>query len=270
MPELPEVEAVCRKLRAEALGARIVAVKVMRPAVAKPQAPELIEQSVRGRTLRSVDRRGKNILLRLSGGTVLRVHLRMTGNLYVVPDIRFLPSTVRFSMELPGQRGIVFDDPRALGRISCHGPGEIEQVLEDIGPEPLSPAFTSQRFIEDARQSRLPSKLYLMDQRKVAGLGNIYAAEALFQARISPLKAMNRISPARLRGLHAAIIEVLTAAVESAVRTYSTPGEFSEAEEFPVAVYGREGEGCFACGKPVRRIAQGGRSTYFCPRCQRR
>jgi formamidopyrimidine-DNA glycosylase len=108
-----------------------------------------------------------------------------------------------------------------------------------------------------------------MDQSAIAGLGNIYAAEALFEARIDPRKAMNRLSAARLRRLYEAIIRVLRIAVDSSVEAYSRPGGFGEGENYPVAVYGREGEACLRCGKKIRRIPQGGRSTFYCPGCQR-
>ena len=269
MPELPEVEAVCRRLRAEALGASILEARILRPGIAVPQKAAAIERALSGRTLRAVERRGKNILLRCSQDVTLRVHLRMTGNLYVVPDYRLRSATVRMALHLSGGRGVVFDDPRALGRVSLHADGELPSLLSAIGPEPLSAEFTPAAFLASARRSRKPAKLYLMDQASVAGLGNIYAAEALYQARIDPRKPMMRISPARLQTLHHSIVEVLRAAVESAVRAYAQPGRFTEAEAYPVAVYGREGEPCFRCGKAIRRIPQGGRSTYFCPHCQR-
>lgn len=269
MPELPEVEAVCRKLHADVAGAKIVHAKIIRPAIAAPQKAAAIERSLSGRTLRAVERRGKNILLRLSGEVSLRVHLRMTGNLFVIPDYRLRPASVRMLLQLAGDRAVVFDDPRALGRVSLHKDEEVNALLADIGPEPLSPEFTAEAFTGSARKSRKPAKLYLMDQSCIAGLGNIYAAEALYQARIDPRKPMHRISPARLRTLHSAILEVLRVAVDSAARAYAEPGRFSEGEAYPVAVYGREDEPCYRCGKRIRRIPQGGRSTYFCAGCQR-
>jgi formamidopyrimidine-DNA glycosylase len=193
----------------------------------------------------------------------------MTGNLYVIPDHRFLSASVRMVLVLADQRGIVFEDSRALGRVSLHQDRELPELLAEIGPEPLSPEFTADSFVQRARKSRKPSKLYLMDQSHVAGLGNIYAAEALFQAGIDPRKPMNRISIPRLRRLHSSIEEVLRVAVDSSIAAYSRPGGFGEGENYPVAVYGREGEPCLRCGKKIRRIPQGGRSTYFCPGCQR-
>jgi formamidopyrimidine-DNA glycosylase len=269
MPELPEVEAVCRKLRREALGACIAAARVLRAATTRPLKPRRVESLAAGRIIETVERRGKNILIGLSGGLWVRIHLRMTGNLYVIPDVRFRPASTRAYFELEGGRGLVFDDPRALGRLHLHTAAEAARLMEDLGPEPLSPEFTLAALAAAARRSRKPAKLFLMDQQHVAGLGNIYAAEALFRAGIHPVRPMNHIAPPRLALLHSAIVEVLKEAVHWAVNSYGRPGKFSEAEDFPLAVYGREGEPCITCGRKVRRIPQGGRSTYYCPGCQR-
>ncbi|HSB16752.1 MAG TPA: bifunctional DNA-formamidopyrimidine glycosylase/DNA-(apurinic or apyrimidinic site) lyase [Bryobacteraceae bacterium] len=269
MPELPEVEAVCRKLRRDALGACIAAARVLRSGTTRPQKTRRVESLAAGRIIETIERRGKNILIGLSGGMWVRVHLRMTGNLHVIPDVHFRPASTRAYFELEGGRGLIFDDPRALGRLHIHTTAEAARLMEDLGPEPLSPVFTLDALAAAAGRSRKPAKLFLMDQQHVAGLGNIYAAEALFRARIHPARPMNRIGPSRLAVLHSAIIEVLQEAVHWAVRSYGRPGEFSEAEDFPLAVYGREGELCVTCDRRVRRIPQGGRSTYYCPGCQR-
>ncbi len=216
-----------------------------------------------------MDRRGKHILVRLDGGAFLRVHLKMTGNLTVIRDARLKPATVRAWFEFEGGQAMVLDDPRALGRATFHESGDEADLFRDLGPEPFSDEFTVGYLIARARGSRKPVKLFLMDQRAVAGLGNIYAAEALFEAKVDPRRAAGRISAERLRRLHGAIVGILRIALDSAVRAYSEPGGFTEGENFPAAVYGREGEPCLACGNEVRRIAQGGRSTYFCAHCQR-
>lgn len=269
MPELPEVEAVCRKLRREAVGASVLQLRVERAGIVRPQEPQWIETHTAGRRIEAVERRGKNILLHLSGGWALHVHLRMTGNLYVVPDIRFRPTAVRVWLELDGGRGVLFEDQRALGKVHLVGMSEIDKLLGDIGLEPLSEEFTSDKFRLMANGSGQPAKLFLMDQRKVAGLGNIYAAEALFRAGVDPRKPVRTLSKQRLARLYDAIREVLEEAVESAEAAYAEPGRFAEGEWFPCAVYGREGEPCPRCAARVRRIVQGGRSTYFCGRCQR-
>ncbi len=267
MPELPEVEAVCRNLRREAMGARVIQFHAARPNVIAPQTNEDIAQALANQTLTRVERRGKNIYLHFGSGAILHTHLRMTGNLFVIPDIRFRAAGTRAWMEIEGGRGIVFDDPRNLGRMRLYR--SAAEAVRGLGIEPLSPDFTAAVLAEEASRSRQPAKLFLMDQTRIAGLGNIYAAEALFRARIDPRKPMMRVRRPKLDALHRAIVDVLTEAVESAVLAYSSPGHFNEAEEFDCAVYDRESEPCRVCGRRIKRIPQGGRSTYFCPGCQR-
>jgi len=269
MPELPEVEAVCRKLNeAGIVGKRVISVRFQRPAIARPQLASEIEAGVEGRIIRKIERRAKNVLLYLSGGLVLRVHLRMTGNLIMIPDVRFGPADARASFEFSGHRALIFKDARALGRIHLHTSDELSQLLAPLGPEPLSAEFTFEWLRDAASKSRKPAKLFLMDQNSLAGLGNIYAAEALFHARISPAKPMNRLREAKIQGLHRSIVRVLNDAVQSACKAYSGPAQFSEAESFSCFVYDREGDPCLLCRHKVRRIRQGGRSTYYCPGCQ--
>jgi formamidopyrimidine-DNA glycosylase len=256
MPELPEVEAVCRRLRRDALHAEIAAVRILRPSVTRPQLPRTVEKRAAGRTIDGVRRRGKNILIDLSGGEVLHIHLRMTGDLAVIPDARFRSASTRAVFEFTDGRALVFDDPRALGKLWIG-----EDRLGEIGLEPLDASFTQEAFENLARRSKQPVKLFLLDQRHVAGIGNIYAAEALFRAKIDPRKPVGGLSKARLAALHRAIIEVLQNATGT---SYNAPGD-----DFPADVYGREGEPCHRCGTLIRRITQGGRSTYFCARCQR-
>lgn len=184
----------------------------------------------------------------------------MTGNLYVIPDYRFAPVSARALFQITDNRAIVFDDPRALGRLT------LSAKLSQLGIEPLTPSFTVEKLKDMLVQSRQPAKTFLMDQRRVAGLGNIYAAEALFRAGQDPRKA---IGPRKAPILHAAIVGVLADAVHSAYSTYSKPGHLLAAEEQKLMVYGREGEPCRVCGRAIRRIPQGGRSTYFCAGCQK-
>ena len=269
MPELPEVEAVCRKLRPHVKGRTVLAMRVLRPGIVAPQAPEFVEAAVGGHSILDVRRRGKNILLMLSEDSALHVHLRMTGNLYIAHDARLRPAACRAYLELDSGKAVFYDDPRAIGRIRFLRGPEVDSLMASIGPEPLSRAFTPQAFIAAARPSRQPAKLFLMDQRHIAGLGNLYAAEALFEARVNPQRPIGKLSRGKLEGLHAAIVAVLSDAVKSACAGYSNPQHTGEAEWYPVAVYGREGEPCRKCGRRIRRIAQGGRSTYFCPGCQK-
>lgn len=270
MPELPEVEAVCRRLQDQALGARILQAGIQRHAITRPQPASWVAQEAAGRRIAHIERRGKHILVGLSGQRTLHIHLGMTGNLYVTADVRLRPAETRAWFAFEDGRGLIFEDQRALGRLHLLDPGELERnVLEHLGVEPLSPEFTAAWLAEKAARARQPAKLFLMDQRIVAGLGNIYAAEALFRARIHPGKPLSRVRRQRLERLHAAIVSLLEQAIASAVAAYGAPGRFTEAESFACQVYGRQGEPCFRCGRRIQRILQGGRSTYFCPGCQR-
>ncbi|MFZ5926446.1 MAG: bifunctional DNA-formamidopyrimidine glycosylase/DNA-(apurinic or apyrimidinic site) lyase [Acidobacteriota bacterium] len=263
MPELPEVQAVAERLRAAAPWARITGFGQFRPSTISGGA------YAPGRRIESVGRRGKNLILRLSGGWFARVHLKMTGDLRVLPDARQRPQTVRAWFSLDDGRAVVLDDPRALGRISLHPEQEEPELFEDLGPEPFSPEFTPAALYASSRRTVRPAKIWLMDQATVAGLGNIYAAEALFEAGIDPRRPAARLSRQRVERLHAAILRVLETALASVRAAYERPGAFSEAGFYPVAVYGREGQPCRRCGAAVRRIPQGGRSTYYCPKCQK-
>jgi len=263
VPELPEVQAVAERLRAAAPWARITGFGQFRPTTMTGGS------HAAGRSIEALDRRGKNLILRLSGGWFARVHLKMTGDLRVLPDARLRPQTVRAWFELEDGRAVVLDDPRALGRISLHPEQEEQELFRDLGPEPFSPEFTPAALLASARRTARPAKLWLMDQRTVAGLGNIYAAEALFEAGIDPRKPASSLPRQRIERLHSTIVRVLETALASVRAAYERPGAFSEGEFYPVAVYGREGEPCRRCGAAVRRIPQGGRSTYYCPKCQK-
>jgi formamidopyrimidine-DNA glycosylase len=263
MPELPEVEAVRRKLDREVAKAVIVAARLVR------RPDRALEAQLRGRRIERVGRRGKNLLLELSGGSVLRVHLGMTGNLYALKQGRSPAATARAWLELEDGRTLVLDDPRALGRLELLSAAEAGRLACELGVEPTTAEFTANRLVELARGCRAPIKLFLTDQKRISGLGNIYAAEALFRAGIHPARPANRLSRRRLERLYTAIVDVLQVAIQSACNAYSGPGRFDASETFPLAVYRRAGLPCPRCRRRIGRIRQAGRSTYFCPGCQR-
>lgn len=265
MPELPEVEAVTRRLKPVLPGARVRSVKVLRPRATAPQRPDALEAAV-GRTIERIARRGKNIILDLDQQLSLRVHLGMTGNLTVIPDARLHANTVRVLFELEDGRGLVLDDRRIFGRVNLYTKQELEQRLAGLGVEPLSRDFTPELLISAAKRSRRPAKLFLMDQHPVSGLGNIYAAEALFRAGIHPERKMDSVKRPKLLKLHAGIQEALFEAIPKTIRWYRTPGR---KEKMGYYVYGRADEACRVCGRKISRFEQAGRSTYFCSRCQR-
>ncbi len=272
MPEMPEVEAVCRRIRPEVAGSIIRRARLLRPGTAAGPGAREMEAWLEGRRIGRVLRRGKNILLYLAGRPepwrALHVHLRMTGNLEMAPDARMHAAAARMILEFDGRRALVFHDPRALGRVRLMTADQVRELSAAIGPEPLSPAFTAGRMTEAARRCRKAVKLFLLDQTRIAGIGNIYAAEILFAAGIHPGRRANRLSAARMEALHGAIRRTMAEAVRTAGAEYGEPGRWGEAE-FALRVYGREGEPCGRCGARVKRVRQGGRSTYYCPGCQR-
>jgi len=273
VPELPEVEAVCRRIRRGAEGQLIASARILRPGITLPQSSAETEETLAGRRIGKVWRRGKNILIGTSGAgedRVLRIHLRMTGNLVLFKDARLVPPAARMVLEFPDRSGLVFTDSRALGRVHLHSLAELESILAELGPEPLSRQFTVQWLAAAASACGQPAKLFLMDQSRIAGLGNIYAAEALFQAGIHPGKRMKTLRMPKIGALHAAIVDILRRAVKVTAAEYRRPGYWGGEEwDFPLRVYGRKGEPCLVCGSKIRSMRQGGRSTYYCPRCQR-
>jgi formamidopyrimidine-DNA glycosylase len=186
-----------------------------------------------------------------------------------VEDARLHSADVRAWFRFEDGRALVLEDSRALGVIELLGRRRRSALIESLGLEPLSGEFSCEAFVALARQSRQPAKVFLMNQSRVAGLGNIYAAEALHRARVHPAKPMNRLSARKLAALHKTIVDVLVDAVQSACIAYAGPGRFEARETFTLAAYGREGKPCPACGRLIRRMMQAGRSTYYCPGCQR-
>jgi formamidopyrimidine-DNA glycosylase len=266
MPELPEVEAVVRQLRKDAIGANIKRVQVLRPRTVQPQSAAIVARAER-RRVEAIDRRGKNIVVALSGGLAMRVHLRMTGILRVIPDARLHTASTRVMFTLSDGRGLAFEDRRVLGTVHLHDRQELEAKLSKLGPEPLSRKFTAKYLAEAAARSKRPIKIFLMDQEVVAGIGNIYAAEALFAAGVHPSEPADRVREEKLITLHASIPNVLRTAVRDAVKWYSVPDKH---EGMHFSVYGRRGEPCHICATAIKTMEQGGRTTYYCPRCQRK
>ena len=263
MPELPEVETIVRGLQ-PICGARVRRVRVLDRKLSLP-ADALV-----GERIASVSRRGKYIALEFEGGRSLLVHLRMSGRLLCSCD----PEEARYTrLVLVLDRGEVrFIDARRLGTVEC-----VEGAFPHaVGIDPLDRAFTPRRLAATLATSRSPVKVLLMDQRRIAGIGNIYAAEALWHARVDPRRRARDVPPREVRALHRAIGLVLNEAIARAGTTLGSGvsdfrpaagrrGEYQEA----LAVYGREGEACPRCGETVERMRQGGRSTYLCPGCQR-
>ena len=282
MPELPEVETVVRDLARLVRGATITGANVFRERnLSTPDAP-LFTEAVRGRRILGTRRRAKWIIVELSGGILLLVHLRMTGQLLVLPATAERDSYVRLSLSLDDGREIRFRDVRAFGRVALvaeRADGEAASnldphsppLLADHGVEPLAAEFTADalRSLIARRGTRIKS--LLLDQRCIVGIGNIYADEALWRAKIHPLTPANKLRPAQLGALHLAIVGVLSEAVAargSSINDYTAPDGDGEMQE-RLDVYQRTGEPCHRCGAAIHRSVVGGRGTHVCRTCQR-
>jgi formamidopyrimidine-DNA glycosylase len=284
VPELPEVETVRRQLDPVLSGRTIEAVEVLDPYFTKPGDPAAFVAATTGRTLTGVDRRGKYLLLGFSGGDTLVIHLRMTGNLILAdregerpaPDGRIYSpprgSHLKARFTLDDGLELRFYDPRRFGRGFVADPGSLDEYLgQRLGVEPLSVDFTVEEMARVTAGRRGPLKSFLLDQKQVAGIGNIYADEALHRAGLHPLSPGGSMKEEHHLALHRGIIEALTRGVElggASIDDYrdAEGGNGSMQEEFLVHL--REGEECLGCGGTVNRIVVGGRSTYYCPGCQ--
>lgn len=275
MPELPEVEHVVRALRRAVVGRRILAAEINLPRLLVGSAPATFKRKLRGARIDAISRRGKYILIKLDNQQVLLVHLRMTGKFLCVGADQPLPPYPHVVFYLDDERRLVFCDMRQFGRMRLLPAQRVSALpqIEALAPEPLTDDFSLAYFLEILAKSRRSLKQLLLDQTRILGLGNIYAGEALFLARISPLKAAHRLSKSRALRLHQAIRDILQEAIDagSTLKIDLTDGDgsyFGTTERF-WRVYERTGEACVNCGTKIRRVVQGGRSTYFCPRCQR-
>ena len=269
MPELPEVETIRRSLAPRVVGQRIARVVVRERRLRVPIAADF-ESRLSGRRVEDVDRRGKYLLLRLDEGSVLLVHLGMSGRLWVrSPDAaRELHDHVEIKFE-PGFV-VVFNDPRRFGLMRV-GEGEAFAELRTVGVDPLAHGWSEDDWRQKLRNRRLPIKNLLMDQRILAGIGNIYASEMLYRAGIRPRRRASLLKRQEIERLAVAMREVL----ETAVRLGgSSISDYRDAEgregyfQIHHAVYDREGQPCRACGTAIRRIVLSGRSTFYCPKCQ--
>lgn len=275
MPELPEVEHVVRALRPIVTGRRILKAELNLERIAPEVSPSGFDVLLRNKTITSVKRRGKYILFELDSTRLLTTHLRMTGKFVSLTTDDSLPPYAHVVFYLDNERRLVFCDMRQFGRMRLTaGKHELPKEIATLAPEPLSDDFTEAYFLETLARSRRSLKQLLLDQTRVLGLGNIYAVEALFLAGVNPFKPANRLSKPRARKLHQAIRQVLHEAIEAGSTLQidmedGNAGYFGTTERF-WRVYEREGEPCVNCGTRIKRIVHGGRSTYYCPRCQRR
>ncbi len=295
MPELPEVETVARDLQRWVAGATIVdATVTWGRTIRHPEPPERFVAEIGGATIQRVDRRAKTVLLHLDDGRVMTVALRMTGALIVADAGTADDPYARVVFRLSDGRELRYRDVRKFGRIGLWPGGglrsvgggrgsrsrrvresgarfRIGEVFSGHGPEPLSSTFTVERLAERLARRSARLKTLLLDQSFIAGVGNIYADEALWRARLHPLRAADTLDPRDVKRLHRAVRAVLREGIANRGSSFSDyvgadgePG--SNAER--LAVYRRTDQPCYRCGTPIRRIVVGQRSTHFCPRCQ--
>lgn len=270
MPELPEVETTRRGIAPHLRGRRIAGT-VVREARLRWPVPETALSALTGIAVESVERRAKYLLLRTAHGTLM-LHLGMSGSLRVVPATVPPQPHDHFDLLLDDGRCLRLRDPRRFGSIHwVTGDPCAHPLLASLGPEPLDPAFDGDHLYRLAHGRRRAAKDFIMDSRVVVGVGNIYAAEALFAAGIHPRRPAGRISRARYERLAEAIRVVLAGAIEQGGTTLR---DFTNAEGEPgyfrisLAVYDRAGEPCRRCGRPLRTARIGQRATVYCPRCQ--
>lgn len=271
MPELPEVETIKNELAPHVIGRSITGVTLLWEGILRQPSAEEFRSRVTGQKITGICRRGKYLFLSLGNGDLLNFHMKMTGSLIVGKGAAEPPSYTRAIIHLDKDTSLFFRDPRKFGVLQLVR--DKSSVVGKLGPEPLGADFTPQVLIKLLSRRAAPIKALLCDQNLIAGVGNMYADEALFAARIHPLKPGNSLLPGEIDRLYHAIRQVLEAGIRyqgASVNTYFRPdGSRGTAhEEFKVA-HGR-GKSCPVCGTPLQRIAVRKRGTYFCPRCQSR
>ncbi|NTV63156.1 MAG: bifunctional DNA-formamidopyrimidine glycosylase/DNA-(apurinic or apyrimidinic site) lyase [Oscillochloris sp.] len=272
MPELPEVEIVARTLAPQVVGRRIVALEKLdwERMLETPDLPDF-RALIGERMITSVGRRAKWVLIGLDAGWTLAVHLRMSGHLAVRGPAAEDDKHTHLVLGLDDLRRICFEDQRKFGRVRLLDPAGLAQLDQAHGPEPLDAAFTCEALGGILAERRTPLKPLLLNQAMIAGIGNIYASEALWLARLHPLTPAYATPPAQVPDLHAAIRAVLTEAIEnqgSSLRNYrNSYGERGHNQEH-FHVYDRAGQPCQRCGEPIARAVIAQRSTFYCPICQ--
>jgi formamidopyrimidine-DNA glycosylase len=273
MPELPEVETIRRQLAAHVEGRTIVAADVLDPRWTMPEPAALVARELRGAVIESLWRSGKYLVWQLSGDRHLITHLRMTGAVLFDPDPEPLHARVR--LELDSGHRLVFDDPRRFGTGHLvHGAAALDAYLTArLGIEPFTEDFTAGHLFQLTRGRRAPIKAFLLDQKRIAGVGNIYADEALFRARIHPLRPAGRLRRAELERLREGIEAALQAGIDAkgaSVDDFRHIDGARGAFQNQFLIHRRAGEPCPRCGANVVKLVVAGRGTYVCERCQRR
>ena len=273
MPELPEVETVRQRLEPVLVGRRFERVEILDPRLVRPFEPIEVAAELVGERVAAVERRGKYLIFRFESGRRLLIHLRMTGSLRhatngALEDDPYRRAVVR----LDDESDVAYRDVRRFGTWLLLEPDEFAPYLaERLGAEPLERGFGPKLLAKRLARRRAPVKAALLDQRTLAGMGNIYVDEALWRARIHPLRPAAELDERDVRRLHRAVRTVLTAGIErqgATLRDYRTPDGSPGAMQHEFKVYGRDGEPCERCGGPIAKARVGGRGTWYCEVCQ--
>ena len=270
MPELPEVETTRAGLAPHVEGRRVRAVTLRRPDLRWP-IPAEVGELLPGRTIERVRRRAKYLLLDTDAGSAL-LHLGMSGSLRVLPDDTPVRAHDHVDIGLDSGRVLRFNDPRRFGCLLWQPPGEVHPLLAGLGPEPLSDDFDGDYLFARSRGRAAPVKTFLMDQAVVVGVGNIYAAEALFAAGVSPLRAAGKVSRERYDAIAQAVRDILGYAIArggTTLRDFLSPDGAPGYFEQELLAYGRGGAPCPRCGRPMRQALVGQRASVWCGHCQR-
>jgi formamidopyrimidine-DNA glycosylase len=273
VPELPEVETVRARLEPAVVGRRFERVDIYDPRLTRPEDPLVVAAELVGERVAALERRGKYLVFRFESGRGLLVHLRMTGGFRHaagggLPDDPYRRAVV----SLDDGSDIGYRDVRRFGTWTLLEPHELEPFLAArLGEEPLAPGFTARSLATRLANRRAPVKAALLDQRTLAGMGNIYADEALWRARIHPLRPARELGEDDIRRLHRGVRRALEAGLArqgATIRDYATPDGAAGTMQHEFKVYGREGEPCPRCRTPIEKIRAGGRGTWYCPHCQ--
>jgi formamidopyrimidine-DNA glycosylase len=273
VPELPEVETVRSTLAPALTGRRLDRVEILDTRLVRPFEPVAVADELEGERIAAVERRGKYLILRFESGRSLLIHLRMTGSLRLAPGGSLAGDPYRRAVvSLDDGSDVAYRDVRRFGTWLLLEPDELEPYLaKRLGDEPFSPAFTARRLGVRLVGRKAPIKAAILDQRTLAGMGNIYADEALWRARIHPQRPAGGLDQDEIRRLHRAVRRALEAGIArqgATLRDYSTPDGERGRMQHEFKVYGRGGEPCDRCGTPIEKARVAGRGTWYCPRCQ--
>jgi formamidopyrimidine-DNA glycosylase len=274
VPELPEVETIRVRLAPALTGRRFERVRILDPRLTRPEPPDAVAEALQGERVAQVSRRGKYLIVGFESGRHLLIHLRMTGNvLHPAPEGAESRPHMRATVTLDDGSDVVYRDVRRFGTWELLEPGELEPYFEArrLGREPLERTFTSAALGRALAGRKAPVKAALLDQRAAAGIGNIYADEALWYARVHPLTPAGQLDAEQIAALRTGVRKALELGVArqgATLRDYRGADGRSGRMQREFRVYGRTGEPCFRCGTPVEKIRAGGRGTWFCPICQ--